>query len=84
MSRRRSSPPANGRMSWDGRLWDRAGRQYEKGSEPTRDEAKVLLDQPAVQVAIQEFTLPLQWVEPAERPSVWKDKLAPRLHDSPA
>ena len=64
-------------------MWDRQGRQFEHHGDLASAEAERLLGDNDVEVAICESTGPLQWIEPADRRRVWRDKIQPRLHDNP-
>ncbi|HEV7760109.1 MAG TPA: hypothetical protein VGO78_14005 [Acidimicrobiales bacterium] len=82
--RRGGQPSERGRLSWDGRLWDRAGRSHVRVVDEL-DRATVvdLLAAIDVEVAVSACSGPLRWVEPQERMAVWKTELAPDFHDQP-
>src|SRR4051794_20814280 len=83
VAKKREQAPANGRMSWDGRMWDRQGRQFEMTRELDRAEAHALLSDEQVQVAIYSSTSALEWVEAKDRRRTWSERILPRLHDTP-
>jgi hypothetical protein len=70
-------------MSWDGRMWDREGREFGMVRDVDRPEAQALLADDDVQVAIYDGAGALEWVEPKDRRRAWSDRIAPRLHDNP-
>jgi len=82
MAKRRGQAPANGRMLWDGRMWDRQGRQFELARELDRADAKTFLNEGDIQVAIASGTAALQWIEPADWGRAWSEGILPRLHDN--
>jgi hypothetical protein len=64
-------------------MWDRHGRQFEMTREVDRAEARALLADDHVQVAIYSGASALEWIEPEDRPRCWRERIAPRLHDNP-
>jgi hypothetical protein len=83
VAKKRAQAPANGRMSWDGRMWDRQVREFEMARELDRAEAQALLTDDQVQLAIYSSTSALEWVEPKDRRRAWNERILPRLHDNP-
>lgn len=84
MRAKKRKPPANGRLSWDGRLWDPSGRQYERDvDELGSREAERLVCDRDVQVAISWCSQPLSWLPPGERDRCWRNDIAPNLHNDP-
>lgn len=82
--RRNERPPARGRLSWDGRLWDRAGNLYEQSDdELSREVVSSLVGDDDVEVAVSVGGGPLRWVEFKQRRSVWTRELEPNFHDQP-
>jgi hypothetical protein len=71
-------------LSWDGRLWDRAGRVHLRAAEEL-DQATVLdlLRADDVEVAVSTGAGQLRWLDQGERMSVWSIELAPQFHDRP-
>lgn len=66
---------------WDGRLFDREGRVFGFGREVDRAEIPDLLVDSAVQMAVYASGGPLRWVDPAACARVWREELAPNMHD---
>jgi hypothetical protein len=84
MAKKKQTPSEHGRLSWDGRLWDRSGQVFECSEvELTRNEAEALLNASDVQVAISWCNTALRWLGPHERRRVWLNELAPNFHDTP-
>ena len=84
MAKKKHTSSEHGRLSWDGRLWDRSGQVFERSEdELTRSEAEVLLNAPDVQVAISWCNTSLRWLSSDERRQVWLQELVPNFHDTP-
>jgi hypothetical protein len=85
VSKKKKQPaPTNGRLSWDGRLWDRKGDEWTNAHEEIeRPEVEELLRRGNVEVAIAECGGPLRWLEEGERIDVWRREIAPDFHDVP-
>jgi hypothetical protein len=81
--RRRGSSSA-GRLSWDGRLWDRAGRVHHRVIEEL-DRAVVLdlLRADDVEVVVSSGAGLLRWLDRGERMNIWSTELSPQFHDQP-
>jgi hypothetical protein len=83
---KRSKPRSTGRgrLSWDGRLLNRSGVEFEKSvAELTRKAAEDLVHDPAVEVAISIGGAPLRWVSPRDRNAAWRSDIGPNFHDQP-
>lgn len=64
------------------KLWDRDGRLWELHAESLdRERVSTLLHAPGVQVAIAQATRGLDWIEPEDRPTRWKQELESRCFD---
>ncbi len=75
---------SQGRLSWDGRLWDPAGVLYQRTvDELPRSQALALLRDSKVQVAVSHASGPLRWIEHERRETIWSQELAPNFHDEP-
>jgi hypothetical protein len=75
----------NGRLSWDGRLWDPNGNLYEETDEELdRRQAAELLEDSEIQVAIAACSASLRWLSPGERRTVWSNEIVPNFCDQPA
>ncbi len=84
VSAKKQKRSSQGRLSWDGRLWDPAGVLYERSvDELARTEALALLRDRNVQVAVAHASRPLRWIEHEGREAVWNQELAPNFHDQP-
>jgi hypothetical protein len=80
--KRGRGPSSAGRLSWDGRLWDRVGRVHLRAVEEL-DRAAVLdlLRADDVEVVVSSGAGRLRWLDPGERMDVWTTELAPQFHD---
>jgi hypothetical protein len=77
-------PSKRGRLSWDGRLWDRAGRSHTRTVDEL-DRATVvdLLAAADVEMAVSASAGPLRWIDRPDRMTTWKTELEPDFHDHP-
>ena len=84
MAKSKGKSSGSGRLSWDGRLWDPSGVQYEREVEElTRSEVFDFVRDANIQVAISHGSRPLRWLAPDQRQRVWREELAPNFHDEP-
>lgn len=82
--RKRRKAPRQGRLSWDGRLWDRQEVEYDQVEEElTKDRATAIVVDETVAMAISRWSEPLRWPTLAERQRVWRDEIEPNFHDQP-
>jgi hypothetical protein len=70
----------------DGRLWDDGGREWTRErTNLSRQDVELLLGDAGVRVGIHaDFGLPIRWVEPGERASVWEREIAVDFADGGA
>lgn len=72
--------PRVNRMA-DDRLWDDAGREWQRlETGLSRERAAQLLSNPAVRVGVHDdFGRPLRWVDSTEREAVWRNQVEPEF-----